>query len=197
MSTLLLPPSSRPPLLFLPLLRPVARKWWVLALLLALAGGIFGAFGAAYNEALHGAILAAYIGAPMIEESLKPSGLYLMLAKWPRVLRNQLYTAGLAALAGVTFAIIENLIYLNIYIDEPTPPIILWRYTACLGMHALSSFIFGLGINRNLIASVRGERKFLSCGKRFFISAMALHSAFNIAATVLAIRWEWLEWDNT
>jgi RsiW-degrading membrane proteinase PrsW (M82 family) len=193
MSTLLLPPSSRAPFLFLPLLRPVARKWHILALLLALAGGVFGVFGAAYNEALHAMFLAAYIGAPMIEESLKPSGLYLMLAKWPRVLRNQLYTAGLAALAGVTFAIIENLVYLNIYIDEPNPQVILWRWTACLSMHALGSFIFGLGINRNLIASVRGERKFLSCGKRFFFSAMALHSAFNIAATVMAIHWQWLE----
>jgi RsiW-degrading membrane proteinase PrsW (M82 family) len=191
MNTLLLPPSNRPPLLFLPLLRPVAKKWHLLALLLALAGGVFGIFGALYNEFLHGSILVAYVGAPIIEESLKPSGLYLMLAKWPRALRNQWYTALLSAVAGVAFAIVENLFYLNIYIRHPNSELILWRYTVCIGLHAVCSFIFGLAINKRLLASVIGETGFLSYGKRFIFTAIALHSAYNIAVTVLQV---WLKW---
>jgi RsiW-degrading membrane proteinase PrsW (M82 family) len=161
--------------------------------LLALVGGVFGTLGAIYNEALHGSFFLAYFGAPIIEESLKPAGLYLMLAKWPRVLRNRLYTAFLATLAGVTFAVLENLVYLNIYVEDPTPQLILWRYTACIGIHAICSFIFGLGINRSLLASVRGEIKFLSYGKRFFFTAMALHSIYNITVTVLNIWTGWME----
>jgi RsiW-degrading membrane proteinase PrsW (M82 family) len=193
MSTLLLPPSRSQPILFLPLLKPVARKWYLLAPLLALVGGVFGALGAFYNEALHGSFLVAYFGAPIIEESLKPAGLYLMLAKWPRALRNRLYTASLAALAGITFAVLENLVYLNIYVKDPSPEIILWRYTACIGIHAVCSFIFGLGINRNFLASIKGEIKFLSYGKRFFFTAMALHSIYNITVTVLNIYTGWME----
>ncbi len=172
MSTLLLPPSSSPSVLLLPLLRPVAKKWLVLAPLLAIGGGLFGIFGAAFNEFVHNSLLGAYIGAPIFEETLKPCGLYLMLAKWPRVLRNRWYTAFLAALAGITFAVIENLVYLNIYIEDPSTQIIIWRYTACVGMHTLSCVIFSLGINRNLTDSITGRIRFLSCGKRFFFSAI-------------------------
>jgi hypothetical protein len=173
--------------------RPATRKWLLLAPLLALAGGVFGIFGAFLTEISHASLLSAYLAAPIIEEALKPSGLYLMLAKWPRVLRNQLYTAGLAALGGIAFAIIENLVYLNIYIKAPSPQIILFRYTACVGIHSVCSFIFGLGINQKLMASIRGETAFLSCGKRFFFAAMGLHSLFNITVTVLQV---WLKWLN-
>jgi RsiW-degrading membrane proteinase PrsW (M82 family) len=193
MNILLLPSSSSPPILLLPAPRPVSGKWYILAPLLALAGGVFGIFGAFFTELFHGSLLGAYFGAPIIEESLKPSGLYFMLAKWPRVLRNQFYTAGLAALAGIAFALIENLVYLHIYVKAPSHQLILFRYTACVGIHALCSFIFGLGIYRKLLASIRGEINFLSSGKRYFFTAMALHSLFNITVTVIQL---WLKWPN-
>ncbi len=193
MSTLLLPPSSSPPTLFLPLLKPVARKWHFLAPFLALSGGIFGIIGAAITEFLNSSLLAAFIAAPIIEEALKPSGLYLMLAKWPRVLRNPLYTVFLAALAGLAFGLIESLVYINFYIDDPSTQTIIWRFTVCPAMHVVCCVIFSLAINRNLIASVRGETKFLSSGKRFIFSAMALHSLYNITVTVLELGFHWFK----
>ena len=189
----LLPPSSSPPLLLLPAPRPLTGKWHIWALLLALAGGVFGVLGAFFTELSHTSLLSAFVAAPIIEEGLKPSGLYLLLAKWPRVLRSQIYTASLAALGGIVFALIENQVYLNIYIRDPSPEVILFRYTACIGVHAACSFIFGLGINRKLLDSIRGETRFLSCGKRFFFSAMALHSLFNITVTVLQLWLGWLD----
>jgi len=191
MNIYLLPSSENPPILLLPAPKPISKKWHGLAILLALVGGIFGILGAFLTELTHGSLLGAYFAAPIIEEALKPSGLYLVLAKWPRVLRNQFYIASLSALAGIAFALIENLVYLNIYIREPTPQLILFRYTACIGIHAMCSFIFGLGINQKLLASIRGETRFLSYGKRFLFSAMILHSLFNITVTVLQI---WLKW---
>jgi RsiW-degrading membrane proteinase PrsW (M82 family) len=193
MSTLLLPPSSKPPVLFLPLLKQVSRKWYVLAPLLALAGGCFGIFGAFITEILHASLFSAYVVAPIIEEGLKPSGVYLMAAKWPRVLRNQLYTALLAALGGACFALVENLVYLNIYIKDPSSQIVIWRYTVGLAVHTVCSFIFGWGINRKLIASINGETKFLSYGKRFFITAVVLHAVYNITVTILALSFKWLK----
>jgi RsiW-degrading membrane proteinase PrsW (M82 family) len=76
---------------------------------------------------------------------------------------------------------------------EPSPQLILWRNTAGIGIHAICSFIFGLGINGTLLASIRGEIKFLSYGKRFFFTAMALHCIYNITVTVLNIWTGWME----
>jgi RsiW-degrading membrane proteinase PrsW (M82 family) len=193
MNILLLPQRNSAEILLLPAPRPVSAKWHFLAPLIALAGGAFGILAAAYTEFLHGSLLVAFIGAPMIEEALKPLGVYLILAKWPRSLRNRFYTAFLAALSGIAFGIIENLVYLNIFIEEPSRQVILWRYSAGLSIHTLCSFIFGLGINQKLAASVKGEIKFLSYGKRFFVTAMVLHSLYNISVTVLATRLGWFE----
>jgi RsiW-degrading membrane proteinase PrsW (M82 family) len=154
----------------------------ILAPLIALAGGVFGIIGALYNELFHGSFLVAFVGAPIIEEILKPAGVYFLLAKWPDVVRNRFYTAFLASLGGLAFAIVENIIYFTVYIHDPSRQLIIWRYTVCLGLHIVCSFIFGLGINQKLMASIKGETKLLSYGKRFFITAMIIHSGYNIFA---------------
>ena len=164
----------------------VPSRWWVLAPLIALLGGLFGIIGAFYTELLRGSLLVAFVGAPIIEESLKPSGVYLLLVKWPAVLRRQLYTAFLAALSGIAFALVEDFIYLNVYYPEHSAQLALWRYTVCVAGHALFSFIAGFGINRKLVAAARGEIKFLAFDKRFFIAAMVLHSLYNIFITIFA-----------
>lgn len=161
-------------------------RWHVLAPVIALLGGVFGIPGAIYNELLHGSLLVVFIGAPIIEEILKPTGVYILLAKWPRALRSQLYTAFLTALGGIAFALIENLIYLQIYFPGHSARLVLWRYTVNLSVHALGSFIFGLGINQELLKGVTGERKLLSSGKRFFLTAIILHSLYNILMAVFA-----------
>ena len=133
---------------------------------------------------LHGGLLGPFIAAPIIEESLKPSGVYLLLAKWPQALPNRYYTALLAALAGLGFALVENEIYLRVYFPEHSHEMVLIRYTASLSLHVVASFIFGLGINQKLIAAVKGEIPMFSANKRFFITAMGLHAAYNIVVVI-------------
>jgi RsiW-degrading membrane proteinase PrsW (M82 family) len=153
------------------------------AVALAVAGGVFGIMGAFIEEGQAG-ILVPFAAAPIIEEVLKPSGVYLLLAKWPHLLRSQLHTAVLAALGGVSFAIVENIIYLTIYFPEHSQALVVYRFTSALGMHAVASFILGFGINRRLVASVWGEVPLLSGNKKFFITAIVLHGVYNIAAAV-------------
>ena len=162
-----------------------AAKWRVLAPLIALVGGVVGLVGAFIEEALRGGFLGPFVAGPIIEEALKPTGVYLLLAKWPRALRSRLHTAFLAALGGVGFAIIENIIYTEVYFPEHSPEMVLFRYTAGLLMHAGCSFIVGFGINQKIIAAVRGEIPFLSANKRFFIIPMVIHSVYNIFAVFL------------
>lgn len=164
--------------------QPALWYWRIVAPLVALLGGLFGILGAAYTELVYGSILVAFVGAPIIEEVMKPAGVYLLLVKRPAVLRSQRYTAFLAGLGGLAFAVVENLVYLNLYIPDPSPTLVLWRYTVCIGIHTVCSFIAGHGINDKLLAAVRGEVKFLSFDKRFFVFAMVLHSLYNIFAVV-------------
>jgi RsiW-degrading membrane proteinase PrsW (M82 family) len=164
----------------------MTRRPHLVAAALALAGGIFGVLGA-FIEEVQAGFLVAFVAAPMIEEALKPSGVYLLLGKWPHLLRSQRYTAYLAALGGASFAVIENIIYLTIYFPEHTGGLVLYRFTVALFMHSLASFIVGLGINQRLLASVRGEIPLLSGNRKFFFGAIALHALYNIGATVAEV----------
>ena len=51
----------------------VPSRWWVLAPLIALLGGLFGIIGAFYTELLRGSLLFAFVGASIIAQSLNPS----------------------------------------------------------------------------------------------------------------------------
>jgi RsiW-degrading membrane proteinase PrsW (M82 family) len=124
----------------------------------------------------------------MIEEVMKPSGVYLLLVRWPQVLTSRLFTALLAATGGLFFAVVENIIYLQVYFPEHTQTLVVFRYSACLGLHMVCSFIVGFGINQKLLASVRGEIPLLRGNKKFFIIPMIIHSLFNIMAVLVESR---------
>ena len=166
-------------------------KWHLLAPLIAIAGGAFGILAAITEEANYGGYFTPFVAAPIIEEAIKPIGVYFLLAKWPHALRGRTYTALLAALGGLSFAFVENIIYLQAYFPEHTQALVLWRYTACLLTHAGCSFILGCGINQKLLASVRGEIPFLKGNRKFFIIPMAIHAGYNVLVFALS-TWHWL-----
>ncbi len=57
------------------------------------------------------------------------------------------------------------------------------RWTAGLAVHTSTSFIVELGLDSLLIAGVKGDIPLFSTNKRYFIAAIAIHSAYNILAT--------------
>ena len=83
---------------------------------------------------------------------------------------------------------IENIIYLQFYFPEHTQTLVVFRYSACLSLHMVCSFIVGFGINQKLLASVRGEIPFLKGNKKFFIIPMIMHSLFNIMVVLFESR---------
>ncbi len=153
-----------------------------------MGGGALGILGAIIQELSQGSLLVAFVAAPMIEEVMKPAGVYLLLVWWPKVLTSRLFTASLAALGGLSFAVVENILYLQFYFPEHTQALVVFRYTVGLTMHVLASFILGFGINQKLLASVRGEIPLLKDNKKFFIIPMVIHSLFNIMAVVVGSR---------
>jgi RsiW-degrading membrane proteinase PrsW (M82 family) len=160
----------------------------LLALSLAVVGGVLGILGAVVQEVSAGGfLLLPFLGAPIIEELLKPAGVYILLVRWPRLLRGRLHTAFLAALAGLSFGVIEALVYVNVYVSDPPDWFVTYRFTLPLLLHLTASFIVGLGINQGLLAWVRGGSPLPRATRNFYIAAIALHAVFNIVATALAL----------
>jgi len=161
----------------------------VLAVALALIGGALGIAGAFVQElqSFGFGILLAIAGAPIIEEALKPAGVYLLLVRWPRALRGQLHTALLAALAGVVFGLIESLAYVKLYFPDAGSSFVLYRFTVPVTMHALSSFIVGLGLDRGVIDWAAGRAPLPKQTRDFFIAGAGLHAAYNLSVVVLSV----------
>src|SRR5439155_20905210 len=88
-----------------PLTRGLALRYQLLAVSLAVAGGFLGVGGALFEELWAGGL--GFIAAAPIEEALKPAGIYILLVRWPLILRDRRYTIALCAISGLTFGIIE------------------------------------------------------------------------------------------
>lgn len=169
---------------------PTSRGIWrhVWALALAVVGGALGVVGAGIEELrAGGGLVLAFIGAPLVEEALKPSGIYLGLVRWPWLMRSQLYTAVLTAFAGLTFGVIESLVYVYVYVPDAPGWFVTYRFTVNVGLHAGSSFLMGLGLNQGLVAWARGQAALPKGSRNLYLAAVAVHSAYNAAVVVLGL----------
>ena len=149
----------------------------------ALLGGPLGIFGAITQELQAGGI--GFLAAGVIEEALKPTGIYIVLAKWPELLRGRIYTACFSALSGLLFGIIEACTYVFVYVPDHSHAFVVYRFTVPLLLHTTGSFIFGLGIRPELMDWANGLAKFPRTSRNFFIAAMTLHATFNLVARVI------------
>jgi hypothetical protein len=154
------------------------------AVLVAVLGGGLGVVGAFLNELLGGIGL---ISAPLIEEVMKPAGVLLLLACWPRLVGGRLHTAALAMLGGLTFALIEALIYTEVYYPDSSADFVRYRFTAPIAMHVLASCIVGLGLDRGIVDWAAGRGRIPRHTRNLALAAMALHLAFNLTAWILTL----------
>ncbi|HET9477243.1 MAG TPA: PrsW family glutamic-type intramembrane protease [Dehalococcoidia bacterium] len=168
--------------------RAYSPLWYVFGGLIAVGGGVLGIFGAVIQELRAGGlILLPIVGAPIIEEALKPTGVYILLARWPFVVRNQVYTAIITGLAGLTFGLIESALYVAAFADDAPGWFPLYRFTIPVAMHTTASFIVGLGINRSLADWAQGRAPLAKRSRNVYFTAMALHGIFNTVAITLAL----------
>lgn len=169
--------------------RRASAYQYALAVPLALIGGVFGIAGAFYSGVQTGIIpLAAIIvGAPIIEEVLKPSGVYLALGRWPAIGRSRWFVALLAGLGGIAFGLIESLIYVKVYAPDLGQAFFVYRFTVTVLLHGGASMIAGLGINSALLGWANGENRLPRRSLVAFTAAMVIHGAYNTTVLVLAL----------
>ena len=158
-----------------------------LAALAALAGGALGIIGALFQESLAFSPLPFLVAAPIIEEIAKPAGVYLAAWRWPALLRNQLFIAWLAALGGITFGLIESLIYVTVYAPDLGRSFFIYRFAVNVPLHAGFSFVAGLGISQQLFSWAAGNSPLPKGSRNAFVAAMVLHAAYNAVATALTM----------
>lgn len=158
----------------------------ILAVIFALLGGLFGILGALFAEGSSSVPIAlAFIGAPIIEEIVKPAGVYLYLSRWRHVLRSQLHIALLVALSGLCFGLLESIVYVTLYIPDHSQEFFIYRFTVTVALHAAASFIAGLGVNAALIDWANGEGSFPRRSRFAFLAAIGLHAFYNTTVVVL------------
>ena len=164
----------------------VLHRHRLVAILWALSGGLFAILGAIFKESgLGGGPLLVMLFAPAVEEVLKPSGVYYLLERRPQYLVSRFHVALLSMMGGIVFAAIENVIYLCVYVPEPVLGLIVWRWTVCLTMHAVCSFIVGLGLGKLLPGMRRGEPFELENCFTWVIVAIVVHALYNTAVTFI------------
>ncbi|MBW3539532.1 MAG: PrsW family intramembrane metalloprotease [Planctomycetes bacterium] len=176
-----------------PIVSPTAVLLGVVAPLVAVAGGVLSAPAAMVVNTIEiqergwwGYSLGAILVAPWVEELLKPMGVYLLAWKWPTVFTSRLFNAVLGALAGLTFAALENLWYIYGVGVDPETAAFRWKY--CTLLHTTCSAIFGFGITADSMKEALGggNTPRLSVLAPALI-AMGLHALWNTAATVFAV----------
>jgi hypothetical protein len=164
-------------------------KSWGLTLLVALAAGPWAVLGALMNggQSISGALMLVFFG-PVTEELMKIAGVTLVIEKWPYALRGAAQIVICSVAGGLAFAAIENLLYFYVYVPSPTHKLIVWRWTACVALHTVCSFIAGLGavrVWRNVWRTHSPPK--LSLALPFIIAASVTHGLYNATALVLEL----------
>lgn len=163
-----------------------ARTWWI-TFWVALAAGPWAILGALFRSSAAGGwgMITLAVIAPVTEEVMKVAIALWIVEKRPYLFRwpAQILLCTLAG--GLAFAAIENLMYLKVYIADPTQLLIVVRWTVCVTMHVSCSLLAGFGLvhvwSRAITNGVRPEVRWAA---PWIVAAMCIHGAYNTMAVI-------------
>ena len=172
--------------------RTTREATWRNTLLVALAAGpwsILGALAAQMTSNHRSQVLLACIVAPVSEEIMKAAASLWVIEKRPFLFSSKSQILLAAAISGLCFAAIENVMYLNVGLRAPTPGLAAWRWTICTMLHVTCAMIAGLGLAKVWHHTMtQYQRPQLSLATPYFFAAMILHGLYNLGATLYAFR---------
>ena len=157
-----------------------------LTLLVALAAGPWGVLGAFITSSRGGEIgwttlLTVGVLAPVTEEITKVAALLWAVEKRPYWFKSMWQVIFCAAMGGLAFGVIENLIYTNVYVPNGSDAFLRWRWGVCTGLHLNCSTLAGIGLVRIWGNAIRERRRpELALGMPFFAMAMVGHGLYNV-----------------
>ena len=154
---------------------------------LALVGGLGGILAAIVQELRNPALLAAVLIVPAIEEICKPLGVILMIEKRPRWIRTGGEVIVMSMLGALTFATVENVLYIFVYAPNHGADFIAWRLIVCTSMHVVASGIVGIGLARAFRVRKPGKHFTMDRCIWFYVAAVAIHGVYNATVIVLEL----------
>ena len=156
--------------------------------LAAVLGGPFAVFGAFMaGRQWWSALLYIIVFAPVVEEFLKQSGMIYLLEKKPyRIFASWQFVFS-AIVSALVFAIIENVLYCYVYVQPAAllshKMFIHFRWATCTAIHMGCSAIASIGMIRVWKKQLAdGKRADLSVAFPYFVIAITVHGAYNLAA---------------
>jgi hypothetical protein len=163
-------------------------KSWLVTIAVVLAAGPWSIVGTFITGFGNGAvsIIAITLVGPLTEEVMKTAAALWVVEKRPFLFTSRLQIMFCVMAAGLCFAVIENLLYLNVYISDPSREIVIWRWTVCVALHVGCTTISGIGLARIWKTTTNDlTPPQLSLGAPFLIAAVIIHSSYNIFAVIL------------
>lgn len=149
--------------------------------------GIIGAFiGEAHASTTPNFFLLGWFAAPIIEELMKPFGLYILLARWPHIIESPVQRSLLVGFAGLLFGIVEAVVYVAVYVDDLSTGFVIYRFTGPIVLHTVSAAVMGLAVTQPLLDAIKGRGPIPWEDARWAVAAFGLHSAYNRTATIIA-----------
>ena len=130
-------------------------------------------------------ILTVTIFAPVAEEMMKVAAPLWIIEKRPYLFRSKLQIAVCVLASGCVFAAVENVLYLNVYIAEPSEMLVRWRWSAGMVLHMGCSLVAGLGLMRIWSQTIRDRTMpALTLGASYMVVAMVIHGTYNAFALI-------------
>jgi hypothetical protein len=164
---------------------------WLVVLGAALFAGPFAVFGAFFKAVVGeqgwGYIAVVVIG-PVIEEMLKVVCAIWLVERKPWLLPGMGAIILIGATAGLSFAAIENWVYLNVYFPDHGPDLVQWRWTAGVALHVGCSIIAAWGVAKMWRAVIITRRPAdLSIAFGWIVTAILIHGVYNAVAVIIEI----------
>ncbi len=166
-----------------------AQKSWRICWLVVLLAGpwsVLATFITHFSGGFRGGIVVICVIGPIIEEIMKASAILWIVEKRPYFFTSRLQILICALASGFCFAVIENFLYLNVYIADPTPTIILVRWTACVALHVGCTLIAGWGLSRVWRRTMNSStRPDIRKASPYLMAAATVHGLYNTSAVLL------------
>ncbi len=160
---------------------------WLLTFVLAVIAGPLAIVAALWGSGQTAwGVLALVVLGPTVEEVVKVMAPLVAVEKRPFLFRSAAQIIVCAMTSGLAFAVIENLLYLHVYVADPSPQLVAWRWTVCVALHVGCSTVAGMAVARiwrdawRRLAPPRIE-----AGFPILAAAIAIHGSYNLLAILI------------
>ena len=158
-----------------------------LCALMALVGGPLAVLSVLWTRAPGVGAILLVVSGPLIEELGKILFPLMVVERRPYLVRRSGHLPLCALASGLVFAVIENLLYLHVYLPDPSPLVVVWRWTVCVALHSGCSLLAGIGVMRIHAETMRTrEPPRLETGAAWIVAAVLVHGIYNLLAIMIA-----------